>query len=169
MNWIYLAIVSCIDNLMVIKWNINSLVCLCSLLQVLRWIQWPVDRIPLIPAGCIWQWKAQELRLGWGSLQRAAHTQQPLCLHRFSWVGEGEGGVCMWCRHVSLSGLFPNYLLCVCEHGKECVNMTGCWVAGVCPKGWNACQMLHNPPKALWYKCAQVCENQYDAGSLGSG
>ncbi len=29
--------------------------------------------------------------------------------------------------------------------------------------------MLHNPPKALRYKSAQVCENQYDAGSLGSG
>lgn len=130
------------------------------------WTQWPVDRIPLIPAGCVWQRKALELWLGWGSFQGAAHTQQPLCLPGFSWAGWGR---CMWCRHVSLSGPFPNYPLRVCEHGKKCVNMTGCWVAGACPKGWNACQMLHNPPKALRYKSAQVCENQYDAGSLGSG
>jgi len=128
------------------------------------WIQWPVDRIPLIPAGCVWQWKALELRLGWGSFQGATLTQQPLCVLGFSWAVRY-----MWCRHVSLSGPFPNDLLGVCEHGKECVNKTGCWVAGACPEGWNACQMLHNPSKALRYKSAQVCENQYDAGSLGSG
>jgi len=92
------------------------------------------------------------------------HTTAPLSACFFM-----SGGGCMQCRHVSLSGPFPNYPLCVCEHGKKCVNMTGCWVAGACPKGWNACQMLHNPPKALRYKSAQVCENQYDAGSLGSG
>lgn len=148
---------------MVIKWNINSLVWLCSLFQVLDGFS---DQRTGYHSYLQAVFGNERLwSCGWGGgFQGAAHTQQPLCLSGFSWAGR-----CMWCRHVSLSGPFPNDLLCVCEHGKECVNMTGCWVAGACPKGWNACQMLHNPSKALRYKSAQVCENQYDAGSLGSG
>ncbi len=162
----YLAIVSCTNNWIVIKWNMNSLVRLWALFQVLdglsdQWTGYHLYLQAVFGKERLWS-------CGWGGgvFREQPTTQQPLCLPGFSWAGWGR---CMWCRHVSLSGPFPNYPLCVCEHGKKCVNMTGCWVAGACPKGWNACQMLHNPPKALRYKSAQVCENQYDAGSLGSG
>lgn len=54
-----------------------------------------------------------EHKRGGGVFQEAAHTQQPLCLAGFLL----RGGLC---------GPFPNYPLCVCEHGKEFVNMAGC-------------------------------------------
>ncbi len=107
----YLAIVSCTNNWIVIKLNMNSQLLAVLFVPSAGWTQWPVDWISLIPAGCVWQRKALELRLGWGSFHGAAHTQQPLCLPVFSWAG---GDACS--ADMSVSAAHFQITLSVCAN-----------------------------------------------------